>query len=490
MTSYSSMFETTFSSLRKVWQGVTDSVGGGEKLPQIHESLSDEDIELIRTFMHACLEAKGGAVSARLRAAQLGQMYLALNDEGRKRFLQLLARDFAVNRDLIYELASELHQTQDDVGYLDIEQRLRTALVSPRMRLLQQFNALPQGVKFLVDLRADLLSYLDDDPLLASLDREFIHLLEAWFDIGFLELRHITWDSPAALLEKLIAYEAVHQISSWEELRNRLESDRRCYAFFHPNMPDEPLIFVEVALVSDIADNVQNVLNKDLPSTSLEKASTAIFYSISNSQKGLRGINFGNFLIKKVATTLSHEFPNLKTFATLSPIPNFHKWLDKLLLEEGYEDWDEPTQLALLNAAQKFECAPHLSTLLKHPRWFEDPDLTNVLQKPLLQLCSRYLHEKRADDRPRDAVARFHLGNGARVERLNWLANTAEKGLEESCGIMVNYLYDLQEVEKNHEAFVTEGVIASSQEVKNLLKAAQKTTKRKPILPRLMPQKE
>ncbi|MBE0596587.1 MAG: malonyl-CoA decarboxylase family protein, partial [Desulfuromonadales bacterium] len=331
-------WKDTLDSLRTAWLGIAESMGGSEKVPAVHPSLSGGDLELVRKRMQACLEARGGEVSARRRAAQLGEIYLTLSSQGRRRFLELLAKEFAADRQAVAHAATELSAAADQKTYLAAEENLRQILLSPRLRLLKQFTALPQGVKFLVGLRADLLAFMAGDLALGSLDTELRQLLATWFDVGFLECRHITWESPAALLEKLIAYEAVHTIHSWKDLRNRLESDRRCYAFFHPTMADEPLIFIEIALVKGISGSIQSLLDESAPEMHPERADTAIFYSITNAQKGLRGISFGHFLIKRVVDELRHEFPNLKNFDTLSPLPGFNRWLEQQMDEAPGEE--------------------------------------------------------------------------------------------------------------------------------------------------------
>lgn len=478
----STVFSDTLDGLRKVWQGIAGTPREAER-PAVAPELPDPDARRVRQLMRTCLEARGGEVSARRRAAGLGQMYLTLDDEGRRRYLEILAHDFAVDREAVRQAALELRAAEPD-DYLAAEGRLRQALVSPRLRLLRQFNALPQGVKFLVDLRADLLRYAGDDPALRSLDAELRELLATWFDVGFLELRHITWDSPAALLEKLIAYEAVHEIHSWQDLRNRLESDRRCYAFFHPGMPDEPLIFVEVALVEGIAGSVQALLDESVPETDPQAADTAIFYSISNTQKGLRGISFGHFLIKRVADDLSHELPGLRTFATLSPIPGFGRWLAGILAADSEDLLEEELRQAVLDISERLRVPPLLDEILARPQWWRDDEVAGRLREPLLRLCARYFHASRGDGAPLDPVERFHLGNGARIERINWLGDTSAKGLEQACGLMVNYLYKLDEIEKNHERYIGEGRIAAAPRIQNLLREPA-TEGRKGRLPKI-----
>ncbi|MFP6742793.1 MAG: malonyl-CoA decarboxylase family protein, partial [Alphaproteobacteria bacterium] len=314
-------FDRTLNQLRNAWN---DIAGRGDA---VRPDLPEDDIARIRVMMVECLAGKGGEVSARARAADLGRAYLTLNPTGRARFLGLLVTAFDVDREAVDGAMADVIEA-DEEGRQKAEARLRAVLITPRRELLTQFNALPDGTKFLVDMRADVRRIGRGDLSLQGLDGDLKSLLSSWFDIGFLNLEHITWEAPAALLEKLIAYEAVHEIRSWDDLKNRLESDRRCFAFFHPRMPNEPLIFVEVALVSGMTGNIQNLLDERAPECAPEEADTAIFYSISNAQSGLAGISFGNFLIKRVVNDLAAELPGLKTFATLSPLPGFRLWLD------------------------------------------------------------------------------------------------------------------------------------------------------------------
>jgi malonyl-CoA decarboxylase len=322
-------------------------------------------------------------------------------------------------------------------------------------------------------MRAEILKFLPQEPSLASLERDLKGLLASWFDIGFLELRRIAWDTaPATLLEKLIAYEAVHAIGGWEDLKNRLDSDRRCFAFFHPRMPNEPLIFVEVALTDGLADNVGALLDEAAPVQDSKAADTAIFYSISNAQKGLAGISFGGFLIKRVVDSLAAEFKGLKTFATLSPAPGFLAWLEKAKAEEGSGVF-LPDEVARLKAVGLDAEKPGtIVDLLRGPGWSADAMLAETLKDPLLRICARYLaREKAGEKRALDPVAHFHLTNGARLERLNWLADASPKGFAQSAGIMVNYLYRLGDIEDNHEAYSDRGEVRVSPGVRALLKA-------------------
>ncbi len=456
--------------LRRALQDVI-SVASRDRGMPLHPDLPDDDLEKLQARIDASLAGRGGEASARGNAAQLGRYYLDLNEDGRLRFFQLLAEHYGVDREGLNQAMDEVRAAESDpAAHARAVDRLRQCLQSPRTNLFRKFNSLSHGIKFLVDMRADLRGLLGDHPELRPVDGELRALLSAWFDAGFLELRHVTWAAPADLLEKLIAYEAVHEIQSWTDLKNRLESDRRCYAFFHPNMPDEPLIFVEVALVDGMADNVQVLLDEAAPTGNPEDADTAIFYSISNAQRGLSGVSFGDFLIKQVVDDLSHELPNLKTFATLSPIPGFRGWLDSRL-GAGAELISQEQQEQLAALAGDTGDTPALQALLDRPHWYEDADIAAALQPILLHLAAGYLlyQRREATGTALDSVAHFHLSNGAQVERINWLADQSERGLRQSAGMMVNYLYALEQIEDNHEAYVTGGEIPASSAVRNLL---------------------
>jgi malonyl-CoA decarboxylase len=345
-----------------------------------------------------------------------------------------IGRAFMPERAAVDAAVAAMRAAADDIARGHAEARLRIALDAPRAKFFAQFNLLPDGVKFLVDLRADLLAFLEHEPALDVLRVELDGLLESWFDPGFLELRRITWQSPALVLEKLIAYEAVHRIESWDDLKNRLDLDRRCYAFFHPRMPDEPLIFVEIALAKGLPGSVQLLLDEQAPIGEVRKADTAVFYSISNAQKGLRGISLGNLLLKRVIADLQTDLPWLKTFCTLSPIPGFRRWLQGAaaeLVRDGAPD--------------------------------------EALREPLLKACARYLVEAKKDGQPLDPVAQFHLHNGASIDRIFWRADASERGLAQSCGLMVSYRYEPAQVDRNHEEFLRSGHIAAARRVLRLL---------------------
>jgi malonyl-CoA decarboxylase len=303
-------------------------------------------------------------------------------------------------------------------------------------------------------MRADLLSALKTNRDLGALDRDIAHLLSSWFNRGFLVLRRIDWSSPANILEKIIRYEAVHEIRDWNDLRRRIDpADRRCYAFFHPRLVDEPLIFVEVALTEAIPGAIAPLLAEDRTPVAIDRARTAVFYSISNTQRGLGGISFGSFLIKQVVEELQRELPRLENFVTLSPVPGLMQWLkeanDVPVSDEGR---------ALLGQ-------------LDAPDWFQNAETAAQLRTLLEPLAAYYFLKARTPKgRLIDSVARFHLGNGARLERIDWLGDLSPKGMRESAGIMVNYLYRIEDIEKNHEAYVNQDEIVASSAVKRLLK--------------------
>ena len=316
-------------------------------------------------------------------------------------------------------------------------------LSEPKRRdIFRRCNAISRGTVRLVNLRKKLLEFVIKKPELKAVDFDLVYLFKNWFNRGFLILRPINWETPAHVLEKIIAYEAVHEINSWDELRARLApKDRRCFAFFHPAMQDEPIIFVEVALTKEIPSNIQNILQKERNFLEPEEAKVAVFYSISNCQKGLTGISFGNFLIKQVATDLSYEFKNLHKFVTLSPIPGFRKWL-----RNKYPKMDVKIEK------------------------IKKPDQLSKIKDSLINCLGEYFFKsERSDKMPNDPVARFHLGNGASLEQINFLGDISPNGIDLSGGLMVNYLYDLEVVEKNHETFVSEKKINISKNAKNSL---------------------
>lgn len=462
-TSGSPFWDKTWRLIREIWP-----LGNPDELKDlVNPDLPDTDLDRFRQAIDGCLAGRGGEVSARSRAAELGRAYLVLDSEGRRRFLEVLATEYGVDNVAVEKAIDTRSKITTPNDLQEANERLRNLLEAPRTKLLRHFNELPDGVRFLVDMRADLLPLAKKDPALKGLDRDLYRLLVSWFDVGFLDLRRITWETPAAILEKLIKYEAVHAISSWKDLKNRLRDDRRCYGFFHPKMVDEPLIFVEVALVEGLADNVQRLLDLDSPVNDPEKADTAIFYSISNCQKGLAGVSFGNFLIKRVVADLAAKHHNLKTFSTLSPIPGFMYWLSEKAGSLQLEDKDKEYILQLVSGESP---ADYLRSHMEddHSRKAGGDDRLSQL---LMGLCAGYLLEEKKGVQALDRVAHFHLSNGAQVERINWGGNVTDGGLRQSASMMVNYLYKLSQIEKNHELYSGQGIIAASSAVRKLARS-------------------
>jgi malonyl-CoA decarboxylase len=448
------LFDRALRRLASVWREMAASVGA-------------EDGDGVEAQIRACLNARGGEVSARNRAAKLAETYLSLDEAGRCELLRTLA-GFDSDPEAVASAYEAVRDAHDPAERAEAQADLRRALEPPRLRVLTQFTSIPDGRKFLVDLRAFLLAHRKQDKLLTALESDLRGLLAAWFDIGFLELQRIDWASPAALLEKLVGYEAVHEIRSWRDLKNRLDSDRRCYAFLHPRMPGEPLIFVEVALVKGLAGSVQKLLDEKAPVLDPRDADTAIFYSISNCQRGLAGISFGNFLIKRVAEELSNEFRNLKTFATLSPIPGFRRWLDPKLAA-GEDELLTEGEAAAVTAAIPGAPAAALREILGRRGWWRDPVLLRAAEPALLRLGAHYLLREGNGKRAPDPVAHFHLSNGARLERITLAADTSDKGAKASATMMVNYLYDLGKIDDWHEDYAGEGKRNASSQVRRLL---------------------
>jgi malonyl-CoA decarboxylase len=456
------------SEILKAWEkikGVTRRVVTGKISPD----LSGGDEERIKKKISKCIYAKGGQIYGRPRAVELGKLYLDLSTKGRGKFMKILAREFDVDNQKINELIQKFQKSRDENMRLKAEMELSKALIPPRVTLLKQFNSLPNGFKFLIDFRVELLRIRNSDPFLEKLDEDLKDILSSWFDVGLLDLKEITWKSPASLLEKLIHYEAVHEIQSWTDLKNRLDSDRMCFAFFHNKIPDEPLIFLEVALVKEITGNIQELLDEKATTIKPEEADTAIFYSISSTQIGLEGINLGNFLIKRVVNELQNKFKGLKHFVTLSPIPEFREWLDPILLE-GDQSILSPAEIKIIQSLTNSQNAAQGLLELLNSNWYENPEISKTLKPILMRLSAGYLIHKKKDEKAFDPVANFHLSNGALIERLNWLGDISGKGMKQSAGIMANYHYKLSEIEKNHELYITESRINAAPDVKKWVK--------------------
>jgi malonyl-CoA decarboxylase len=416
-------------------------------------SLRSADAEEdIRALSKALVSGRGEASGVAL-ARQILSCYAGLTLEQRRSYFRFLADAFSPDVDEVEEAASAWLSSRDPAALA----RLQAVTESPRQEFFRRLNLAPGGTAAIVALRHDLLRIAKGDAALAAVDADLKHLLASWFNRGFLVLKRIDWQTPAAILEKIIAYEAVHEIRGWDDLRRRLDpADRRCFAFFHPALVDDPLIFVEVALMGDTPEAIGEVLGEPSKPGAASAPTTAVFYSISNCQEGLKGISFGNFLIKQVADDLSREMPSLKTFVTLSPVPSFARWLDRMAADEagGVVGPDDRKALARL----------------KDPQW-HDLETAREVEGPLMALAAHYfLLAKAEDGRPVDPVARFHLGNGARLDRINWFGDTSEKGLRDAHGLMVNYRYDLKEIERNHESYANEGAVAASRAVRGLLR--------------------
>ncbi|UHJ66071.1 malonyl-CoA decarboxylase [Melaminivora jejuensis] len=435
------------------------------------EALTPRALRRLLTDLQEVAAPRVSEIEAGRRAQAVAEWYADATPEERRDLWLLLCEHFAADA---AQVTSAQQRYADAAGTDEAPQaeaHLRRALVAPRTRLLQRFAVFPEGLRFLVDLRAELLPRLKAERRLLPLDAELEQLFSTWFDVAFLELRRLSWDSPASLLEKLIKYEAVHDIKSWADLKNRVGEHRRCYGFFHPRLQGEPLIFVEVALVDAISDSITPLLDETAAPADLKRATTAIFYSISNTQTGLRGVSFGDSLIKHVVETLTEEFPRLRTFATLSPIPGFRAWLTKngatVLAELGDKERAELARALQLPAKSAPELAQVLAAAAE--QGLELP-AKSPLRRLLKRSAARYLGQELKDGRPVDPVARFHLGNGARVERLNWAGDPSAKGIKQSFGLMVNYLYDLKRLDKHREQ-LAKGRIAVSSEIESLLSA-------------------
>jgi len=430
------------------------------------EALSPRALRRVLADLQAVLQPRTSELEGGRRAQTLAEWYRQATPQERRDLWLLMCEHFGPDATRFKSARQHYEAAAGTADEGQAEVSLRRALVSPRTRLLQRFAVFPEGMRFLVDMRAELLPHLKSDKRLLALDAELEHLFSTWFDVAFLELRRLSWDSPASLIEKLIKYEAVHDIRSWADLKNRLDSDRRCYGFFHPRLPGEPLIFVEVALVSSISPSITPLLDEAAAPTDISKATTAIFYSISSTQAGLRGVSFGDSLIKHVVETLCAEFPRLRTFATLSPIPGLRAWLTKnagAMLERMGDK-----QRAELGRAVGFEPpqAPHLLAAFDKAQ-AQGLDAKSPVRQALMQCAAYYLARELPGGKPADPVARFHLGNGARVERLNWGGDPSAKGQKQSYGLMVNYLYDLKRIDK-HRSLLAEGRVAASKEIENL----------------------
>ena len=406
--------------------------------------------ELCETLLARPGEASGVALAAEVLAA-----YARLKTGERIAFFESLAHRFGPDHERLQRVLAAYQRDPGDAHAAE----LHDAAEARRQELIRRLNRAPGGTGALVEMREHLLDALERRPELAAVDRDFIHLFTSWFNRGFLVLRRIDWSTPANILEKIIRYEAVHEIRDWDDLRSRVDASyRRCYAFFHPALVDEPLIFVEVALTTELPDAIAPILERDRAPLDARDATTSVFYSISNCHRGLNGVSFGNFLIKQVVEEISRELPNLSTFVTLSPVPGFVDWLQR--------ERAEPESPAILSEDRLALAA------LDVPDWPLQSEVAEQLKPVLGALAAHYLLLARGSNgRPLDPVARFHLGNGARLERIHPLADPSPKGLAQSAGIMVNYRYVLADIEKNHEAYEGAGELVASAAVRRMLRS-------------------
>jgi malonyl-CoA decarboxylase len=400
---------------------------------------------------HALLSERGEVSGARL-AIELRRAYTALDAAARDAFFDSLVDEFSPERGQVAAAADAYKQDPTPANLIHLQDVVEPA----RQELFRRFNMAAGGTATLVAMRRELLNTLSSHPERAGIDADLSHLFRSWFNRGFLNLQRIEWRTSALILERLIEYEAVHQIHGWGDLRRRLEADRRCYAFFHPALPDEPLIFIEVALARGIPARVQPLLDPKAPVTDPAAADCAVFYSITNCQDGLRGVSFGNFLIKQVVEELSRDFPNLRTFTTLSPIPGFADWM---------KSGDHPLNLD--------EQPTGIRKLLDRLRGGDGADDVQAhagpgIQREVTRLCAYYLLFAKKNRAPLDPVARFHLANGATLERLNWMGDTSPAGLNRSLGLTANYVYRLPDLEHNHEGYAKHFKVSASRKVERL----------------------
>jgi len=405
----------------------------------------------MQTLLKLCddLISHKGVASGIALAREVVVRYSALSDKEKLTFFKELQRRTGPNLPEISKIAYEFAGNPTEDGLLELWKSIRP----DRQKLFNRMNIAPNGTQAVVKMREDLLGFIPSYPELQSIDSDLRILLTAWFNPGFLILKKIDWDTEASVLEKIIQYEAVHYIANWTDLKQRLVADRRCFAYFHPALEDEPLIFVEVALPRGISSSIQAIIsdNSDLNGN----GDTAIFYSINNCQRGLLGIPLGNFLIKMVVKQIAVELPSIKTFSTLSPVPGFADWL-KEELHSGKSEFIPAKEKKILR-------------MLDLGDWFADKKKCNELKKPLMEACAKYLVLVKRKNKPLNAVARFHFGNGAQLYRINWMGNTSQQGIDESFGLMVNYLYDLKQIESNHEAYVKRGKLAVSKTIRSLM---------------------
>ena len=413
-------------------------------------------------FLCRHLLSERGEASQTALAQEIINAYKSMNPAKRLGFFEMLCREFSPDEAAINRAAQDYRQKPDS-NHLGA---LSAAVEPPRQELIRRINTAPRGTETLVAMREDLLKLSSDATDLTALESDLKHLLKSWFNRGFLRLERISWQTSAAILEKLIRYESVHEINGWSDLRRRLEVDRRCFAFFHPALIDDPIIFVEVALSKGVTSDLGTLLDIQAPLLAPEKADAAIFYSINNCLQGLRGVPFGSFLIKQVVVELAAEFPNIKTYSTLSPLPQFSRALRDKQNEQGFTH-NRLSRLLDEYASKLTTAAGHRDPIKALFRLLENPLAhRDILAAPLERLALAYLTKVQKNKKTYDPVAVFHLSNGARLERVNAFGNVRPYGLEASFGLTVNYKYLLDELEKNHEQFVRKGKIRISDDLR------------------------
>lgn len=434
-------------------------------LSDLFQALADRSRKLLRSqqngnvnatleeLAEALLSTRGEASGVSL-AGTLVEFWHGIGEENRRNWFLHLARNLGPDIEALSRAVS-IWQEDPSPAHASL---LHKAAEPRRQELFRRINMAPNGTATLVEMRAALLANIKSHPELASVDADFEHLFTSWFNRGFLVLKRIDWSSSADVLEKIIQYEAVHEIRGWDDLKGRLKpADRRCFAFFHPQMPDEPLVFVEVALTRGIPAHIAPVIATERQPIDEAEADTAVFYSITNTQAGLRGVSFGNFLIKQVVEELLRELPQLKCFVTLSPVPGFAAWLAA--------ERDNPSGRPL---------PPQLFDVLAQENWHAVDETRSAVGPLLEQAAALYLTEaKTTTGKPADAVARFHLNNGAVLERINVAGDLSPKGLRQSHGIMVNYRYHLDAIERNHEAYANANQVVTSPQLQKIVSKAE-----------------
>jgi malonyl-CoA decarboxylase len=418
--------------------------------------VTERELEPLLRTCQRLLSARGETNSAAHAATALTQ-YQRLSEAAQLRFFEHLERDFAPDPQRVLASAQRYAAAPSAATLMQLTHDAEP----PRQELLRRLNRTPGGTATIVQMRRQLLQLLSSHGELAAVEADFLHLLSSWFNPGFLEMQQVDWRSAAELLEKIIQHEAVHAIDGWGDLRRRLQPDRRCFAFFHPQLPGEPLIFVEVALVPEMPDAIAPLIDKASQPVEQKQFKVATFYSISNCQPGLRSVSLGNFLIKRVSEHLHAEFPSIRSFCTLSPIPGFVQWLDDTqaaTLPPSIQQKTETARKVLSGDGNQF--SERIAT-------WKPGTASPTERKALMALASIYLLMV-SPTAAGDPVAKFHLGNGARLQRINWAADLSNNGIRQSCGMMVNYLYDLDKVEDYHERFL-DGDVVHAQAVARLI---------------------